>query len=106
MMSSKQASNTIGGGNSPTNYTIIDAGADQISIIKIESGKFRGVQFRFGGVGFTDSSLKFTTEIIKKPWRLMFINLKTDDLFTDVTGNILLDLMSKNANECQKFLVG
>lgn len=109
-MLSSQPSNVGGGGNSPNNYTIIDPGADQLAIVKINSGKFRGVQFRFGKVAFTEDGdrlrLSFVTDILKKPWRLMFANLKENDLFTEVTGDILVDLMQRNAQEYNKFLVG
>lgn len=109
-MSSGQPSNVGGGGNSPNNYAIIDPGADQLAIVKITSGKFRGVQFRFGKVAFhedgEDVRLFFVTDVLKKPWRLMFVNLKENDLFTEVSGDILVDLMQRNAQEYNKFLVG
>lgn len=105
-MQSRPANNTTGGGNSPTNYEIIDAGKDQISIVHILDGKFRGVQFRFGEVALEDGRLSFKTEFVKKPWRLMFTNLKENDLFTEVSGNILVHLIQTNANECHNFLVG
>lgn len=109
-MLSNQPSNSGGGGNSPNNYTIIDPGADQLTIIKIISGKFRGVQFRFGKVAVHEVDgeprLSFMTDILKKPLRLMFANLKENDLFTEVTGDILVDLMQRNAQEYNKFLVG
>lgn len=105
-MLSSQPNNSAGGGNSPTNYEIIDAGKDQISVVHILDGKFRGVQFRFGEVALEDGRLSFKTEFVKKPWRLLFINLKENDLFTEVSGNILIHLMQKNANECHNFLVG
>lgn len=50
--------------------------------------------------------LSFVTDILKKPLRLMFVNLKENDLFTEVSGDILVDLMQRNAQEYNKFLVG
>ncbi|ANM47131.1 hypothetical protein FDI76_gp022 [Serratia phage vB_Sru_IME250] len=38
--------------------------------------------------------------------RLLFNDLKKNDLFTEVSGHILLDLMQKNAQEYNKILVG
>ena len=106
-MSSRQANNNGGGGNSPVNYQIIDPGEDQISIIQVDSGYFRGVQFRIGKVGMSEAgALSFTTEIMKKPWRLWFVSLKKNDLFTQVSGDILVDLIQRNAQEYNKFLVG
>ena len=109
-MLSTQANNSGGGVSSPNNYTIIDPGADQLAIIKITSGKFRGVQFRFGKVAVHEVDgeprLSFVTDILKKPLRLMFVNLKENGLFTEVTGDILVDLMQRNAHEYNKFLVG
>lgn len=110
-MSSNHQNDQHGEGKpSPTNYTIIDPGADQLAIVKITDGKYRGVQMRFGKVGFIEDNdgvrLSFTTDIIKKPWRLVFVDLKKDDLFTVVSGDILVDLMQKNAQEYNKFLVG
>lgn len=109
-MLSTHPSDNGGGGNSPNNYAIIDPGADQLAIIKITSGKFRGVQFRFGKVAINEVDgeprLSFVTDILKKPLRLMFVNLKENDLFTEVSGDILVDLMQRNAQEYNKFLVG
>lgn len=106
-MSSKRPNDAYREGQpSHTNYKIIDPGADEISVVCITDGKFRGVKFRFGAVSFNDGLLSFRTEIIRKPLRLLFTNLKENDLFTEVTGNILVDLIQANANECHKFLVG
>lgn len=107
---SNQPNNNGGGGNSPVNYRLIDPGQEMISLIEITHGEFRGVRFRIGKVGVVENDgvcrLSFTTEIMKKPWRLLFKSLKENDLFTEVTGNILLDLMQQNAQEYNKFLVG
>lgn len=106
-MLSKPRNNNHGEGQpSPTNYEIVDPGEHEISIIRIMEGKFRGVEFRFGSVSLTGERLSFRTEIVKKPLRLLLVNLKKSDLFTEVTGNILVDLIQANANECHKFLVG
>lgn len=109
-MSSRQANNNGGGGNSPVNYELIDPGKDQLSIIHILEGQYCGVKFRIGKVSweFVEDSprLIFTTDILKKPLRLFFKDLKNDDLFTVVAGHILLDLMQKNAQEHNKILVG
>lgn len=109
-MLSKQANNNGGGGDSPVNYELIDPGEDQISIIHILEGQFRGVKFRIGKVSWEWSDdiprLIFTTDILKKPLRLLFNDLKKNDLFTEVSGHILLDLMQKNAQEYNKILVG
>ncbi len=109
-MSSKQPSNIAGGVSSPVNYKIIDPGSDQLAIIEITEGKFRGVQFRIGKVGVHldngEPRLSFTTDILKKPWRLLFVNLKENDLFTVVSGDILVDLIQQNAQDYNKILVG
>lgn len=109
-MLSKQANNNGGGGGSPVNYELIDPGEGQISIIHILEGQFRGVKFRIGKVSWEWSDdiprLIFTTDILKKPLRLLFNDLKKNDLFTEVSGHILLDLMQKNAQEYNKILVG
>lgn len=105
-MLSTQPRNVTGGGNSPTNYRLIDPGLDQIVIVEITSGKYRGVQFRFGKVAFDDMRLSFTTEIVRKPWRLFLRDLSKDDLFTQVSGDILVELMPKSASDCYNILVG
>lgn len=110
MKSSTVANNNGGGGDSPVNYELIDPGEGQISIIHILEGQFRGVKFRIGKVSWEWSDdiprLIFTTDILKKPLRLLFNDLKKNDLFTEVSGHILLDLMQKNAQEYNKILVG
>lgn len=88
-------------------YDCIDMGADAISVIKINDGKYRGFQYRYGKVYFigeTEIELTFTVEVIKKPfWRR---TPKPDDIyFTSVTGDILMDLMKKNAGELHTILV-
>lgn len=109
-MSSRQPNNATGGGDSPNNYRIIDPGEDQLAIIKITAGKFRGVRFRFGKVAMNivdgEPRLSFTTDILKKPWRLFFTDLKENELFTEVSGDILVSLVQQNAQEYNKFLVG
>lgn len=109
-MLSTQANNSGGGGNSPNNYTIIDPGEGQLAIINITAGKFRGVRFRFGKVAMNivdgEPRLSFTTDILDKPWRLLFTDLKENELFTEVSGDILVSLMQQNAQEYNKFLVG
>lgn len=91
------------------NYECIDMGADSISIVKINSGKYKGFQYRYGKVGFDEDqngnpNLYFTTEIISKPfWKR---TPKENDLyFTQVTGDILVDLLKKNANSINTILV-
>lgn len=106
MLSSSQPNNIGGGVASPVNYEIIDPGEDQIAIIQINTGRFRGVQFKIGKVGFTESGLSFQTEIVRKPWRLWYLNLSKNDLFTQVSGDILVELIQRNAQEYNKFLVG
>lgn len=109
-MLSNQPSNSGGGGNSPNNYKIIDPGKDKLAIVEITSGQFSGVRFRFGKVAVNEVDgeprLSFVTDILKKPWRLLFTDLKENDLFTGVSGDILVDLIQQNAQEYNKFLVG
>ena len=94
-MLSTPVNNNGGGVTSPVNYELIDPGEGQISIIHILEGQFRGVKFRIGKVSWEWSDdaprLIFTTDILKKPWRLFFNDLKNNDLFTEVSGRILLD---------------
>uniref|UniRef100_A0AAU8KX37 Uncharacterized protein n=1 Tax=Serratia phage Kevin TaxID=3161161 RepID=A0AAU8KX37_9CAUD len=91
------------------NYDCMDMGADAISIIRIKSGKYRGFQYRYGKVSFTDNEsggieLIFTVEVIKKPfWRR--VPKENDVYFTRVTGDILMDLMNKNAGSVHTILV-
>lgn len=91
------------------NYDCIDMGADTISIIKINSGKYRGFEYRYGKVSFIGDEehgfeISFTVEVINKPfWRR--VPNKNDVYFTRVTGDILMDLMSKNAGSVHTILV-
>lgn len=102
----------MGGEGKPShtpNYRVIDQGKDHLSHIEIVDGKFRGVVYMYGSVGLEDSDgevrLKFVTQVVSKPWRLMFTSLKTNDLFTDVTGRILVELMAKVAADPDNILV-
>lgn len=91
------------------NYDCIDMGADTISTIRITSGKYRGFEYRYGKVSFTDDEmggveLIFTVEVTNKPfWRRVPDN--NDVYFTRVTGDILMDLMNKNAGSVHTILV-
>jgi len=92
-------------------YEVIDMGEDQISIIHITNGLYKGTQYRCGKVGFIPDGdevcLSFTTDIIKHPW---WGNIKDlDQDFTKISGNVLRAIINKIVNsadvEYNKFLV-
>lgn len=94
------------GDNTPAAYRIIGNDPDKLAMVEILDGRFAGVKLYFGSVAFDDGIFSFTTQIVYKPWGLFFTRLKTNKLFTIVTGNILRDMILKSTSTAQDFLVG
>lgn len=87
-------------------YRISPEDPDRISSVTITSGRFRGVEVYFGAVSIDQGVLSFRVNVVKKPLRLFFYRLKTNKLFTEVTGDILTDMMLKSTTHGYDFLVG
>lgn len=84
---------------------LVTAYDDKISLVEIVTGKFAGVKYRYGKVGFSEVGsgvkLSFTTEIYEHPPKF-----KNDELFTQVSGDILVAILEKNKEDIGDFFVG
>lgn len=78
-------------------YTLCDDNdGGFLAPILITSGKFKGVKFIIGNVAVVDSCLRFKTEILENRVK----TLKHESLFTQVSGDILVQLI-KNSRDKQ-----
>lgn len=98
-------SKLFGGGSKIPSYEIVDRTEDELSAFKITSGKYKGIVYLVGNVGFTEDSnggvvLSFKTQILENPKKIKLD--KTN--FTNVSGDILSEFMKKQADDVKNWL--
>lgn len=87
--------------NRTPKYQLCDDTGGFLAPILITSGKFKGVKFIIGNVCIKDNTLKFKTEVFEN-------RVKTEqdpDLFTKVTGDILMELIKNSKKQNMPVLI-
>lgn len=80
-------------------FSLIDCekdGAGLASSILIKSGKFKGIRFYIGDVGFVNNRLRFKTQIVENPNNIDTESQKLKLLFTRCSGLILESLLTSS----------
>ncbi len=77
-------------------FELVDCDGGFLSAVLIKRGKFKGVRFLIGNVRPSPTgSLSFTTDVLDNPRNADI----ESDLFTKISGNILVRLIKKQRKE-------